>query len=152
MSDDEIGVAEINFVSSRDAYGAWIEAEVVSNLEEEPSPEYKVYKYFKLTKNDRVLNNEVVKGYDVLFSVSSAWAAERKIKGGEVVLLHLVDDRWVDLDTEYLKQENGYYLSKATTPDFSYFAIAGKVSQEAEHGISLYTEEKVELVTSEGSV
>lgn len=44
-----------------------------------------------------------------------------------IVALRLVDEKWVELPTKFLKEEGGFYHFSAETSGFSYFALAEKL-------------------------
>jgi len=62
---------------------------------------------------------------DILFTVSSAWLAGHGLAPGAVVMLRNHDNGWQELPTrlDHTAGDLNYYI--ATTPGFSYFAIAG---------------------------
>jgi hypothetical protein len=66
------------------------------------------------------------------FEVSKEWVDIQGAEIEDVVLLHFVNDTWVELETSYLNGED-LLLFEATTESFSVFAVGVKV--EGENGI-----------------
>jgi PGF-pre-PGF domain-containing protein len=62
------------------------------------------------------------------FRVDKNWLSKSDYAFDDVVLLKYNEDtgNWEQLPTEFIGEENGYYLYRATTPAFSWFAIGLK--------------------------
>jgi PGF-pre-PGF domain-containing protein len=69
--------------------------------------------------NPGVFSNAVIS-----FQVSNAWITEHQVNPAQVTMLRNHDGVWSTLPTTYLGQNGNYYTYTATTPGFSYFAVA----------------------------
>ena len=62
----------------------------------------------------------------ISFRVTGSWLAAHHLTPENLVMLRNHDGAWTPLPTAYLRQEGNYYYFTATTPGFSYFAVAGR--------------------------
>jgi PGF-pre-PGF domain-containing protein len=60
----------------------------------------------------------------ISFRVISRWLAANQITPDQLTLFRNHDGTWIPLPTTYLREEGNYYYFSATTPGFSYFAVA----------------------------
>ena len=58
------------------------------------------------------------------FSVPQSWLNEHGFTDGDIVMMHYENGQWQTLDTRCVSQDGGNVLYRATTPGFSYFAVA----------------------------
>ncbi|MCX6689202.1 MAG: PGF-pre-PGF domain-containing protein [Methanoregula sp.] len=72
------------------------------------------------------INPGAINYADIMFSVNRAWLTEHALAPDDVVMLRYADNQWTELPTklDHTTDEMSYYI--ATTPGFSYFAIADK--------------------------
>ena len=85
----------------------------------------KLFKYLKLdTKN---LADSAIGNAEIEFFVSNAWMKENIVAEADISLFRYTDNQWHELPTVQIGSDatNAYY--RASTPGFSYFAIASKV-------------------------
>ncbi|WP_319642262.1 PGF-pre-PGF domain-containing protein [Methanovulcanius yangii] len=61
----------------------------------------------------------------IFFRVPQAWLASNGYDSGDIVLMHYNEETgtWDELPTEYTGEDGNYYLYRAETPSFSWFAI-----------------------------
>ncbi|WP_456474460.1 PGF-pre-PGF domain-containing protein, partial [Candidatus Pyrohabitans sp.] len=87
-----------------------------------PEPAREVYRYFRIEykKPDTYIEKA-----EVVFRVSKAWLKEENINPSTVVMLRYAK-RWEELETQPLGEDEGFFIYKAATPEFSYFAVAGE--------------------------
>ena len=62
----------------------------------------------------------------ISFRVAGSWMAANHITPENIVMLRNHEGTWTSLPTTYLRQEGNYYYFTATTPGFSYFAVAAR--------------------------
>ncbi|MFA4861244.1 PGF-pre-PGF domain-containing protein [Methanoregula sp.] len=86
--------------------------------------------YYRITVN--WINPDAIDHADIVFSVNKAWLDERHIPPEQVVLLRYVGNQWVELPTSLKQTGAAAYEFGATTPGFSYFAVARKAGTAAQ--------------------
>ena len=86
----------------------------------------KVNSILEISKNNIVLKEGVLNPPTVSFKVAKTWLSENGVGASNVVLLRLVDGTWTELATTQGADDGTYVRYTATTPGFSYFAIAEK--------------------------
>jgi PGF-pre-PGF domain-containing protein len=62
----------------------------------------------------------------ITFSLSGAWLTANELTPGDIVMLRNHGGQWVELPTTFDHQDGTTYYFTATTPGFSYFAVAGR--------------------------
>jgi len=60
----------------------------------------------------------------ISFQVTNTWMNEHQINPTQLVMLRNHDGVWSSLPTTYIGPSGNFYTYKATTPGFSYFAVA----------------------------
>ena len=63
----------------------------------------------------------------ILFALSGAWMRENDLTPTDVVMLRDYNAEWTELPTKFDHLDGDTYYFSATTPGFSYFAVAGRV-------------------------
>jgi PGF-pre-PGF domain-containing protein len=64
---------------------------------------------------------------EIVFAVKSAWLRDHVLTPADVVVLRNHNNQWAELPTRFDHQDGDTYYFTATTPGFSYFAVAGKL-------------------------
>ena len=85
------------------------------------APPTTVYQYISITSSTIP---GVVSQTLIDFTVPQSWLTEHGFATGDIVMMHNVDGQWQTLNTRFVSQSNGNVFYQATTPGFSYFAIA----------------------------
>ena len=84
-----------------------------------------VYAYIEITPNGFSTNN--VKQAKVDFKVEKSWLADNGFKQEEMALNRYHGEKWNELPTEVLSDDDTYVYYRAITPGFSSFAILPKI-------------------------
>lgn len=82
-----------------------------------------VYQY--LVANLTYTTDEAIAGAVFTFEVPAAWVEGQGRSPEGIALWRYHDGAWTPLPTEVIREENGMVHFRATSPGFSYFAIAG---------------------------
>jgi PGF-pre-PGF domain-containing protein len=64
----------------------------------------------------------------ISFEVSMTWLSNHGLAPEDIVLMRFHNNEWTELPTTYLYEAGGAYYFTATTPGFSYFAIANRAN------------------------
>ncbi|PAV13152.1 hypothetical protein ASJ81_18625 [Methanosarcina spelaei] len=90
-----------------------------------------VYKYFNLwVGNSGFATSKNIENPELCFKVEKSWLQDKKIDQTSVTLNIYNDKKWSQLPVKLLKEDNQYLYFTAQPPTFSFFAIAGKATQE----------------------
>lgn len=81
-----------------------------------------VYQY--LAANLTYTTDDAISEATFTFSVPMSWLKEQGLAPGSVSLWRYHDGAWTALPTEVLREEGGHVVYRATSPGFSYFAVA----------------------------
>ncbi len=84
----------------------------------------KVYKYLEISATN--VEGKVDKA-TIKTLVSKKWVSDNQLTSDKVALFRLVNSAWVELPTT-VSEEGSNYVLTSTSPGFSYFSIAEKVS------------------------
>ena len=69
------------------------------------------------------ITDENIDGANITFKVNKSWLEENNVSYENIRLFRYHDGEWIELNTTFVKQEDGVYYFKSFTPGFSYFAI-----------------------------
>lgn len=83
----------------------------------------RVFQYLDITSSI-----EEFADVELLFEVDADWLADNALVADDVVLLRLVGDDWVELETQAVSQGESVVTFRASTPGFSLFAIGERSS------------------------
>ncbi len=85
------------------------------------TPNTTVYQYISIVSSaiPGVVNQTTLD-----FSVPRSWLTEHGFTDGDIVMMHYENGQWQTLDTCFVSRDGGNVLYRATTPGFSYFAVA----------------------------
>ena len=101
------------------------------------------------------INSGAIDHADISFAVNRTWLTEHSLTPEDVLMLRYMDNRWIELPTKLDRFDGDAFYYIASTPDFPYFAIAGKVNLagSAVNGIVTVTKtEKVAVPESTSAV
>ena len=88
-----------------------------------------VYQYLEI--NHTNLKEEDVRNSKIKFRVNKSWTTEKYINISTMKLSRYHNNTWNDLSTEFLGEDQEYYIYEAETPGFSVFAIKGNIRFDA---------------------
>lgn len=84
------------------------------------------YKYLEIVKNN--IQESDIQSAQITFTVDKSWLAQNSISQENIALYRYVGGAWTMLPTIIVSSEGNVVTFQATTPGFSYFAIASKES------------------------
>jgi len=84
----------------------------------------KVYNYLEVNKTN--ITDDAIKSVIINFKVPKSWFTQNNISFDGVSLYRYTGNKWVLLSTLVDRMDNTSVYFKATSPGFSYFAIAAK--------------------------
>jgi len=130
--DSEIGIKQIQIEVNNEAQNVKITVRKYNNKPANVSVEKtgKVYRYLQIgTEN---LEGKLEKGI-VTIQVEKNWMIENSVERGDVALFKFdkSSEKWNELITNYVDEDDNYYYYDAELTSFSYFAI-GEKSVEGE--------------------
>jgi PGF-pre-PGF domain-containing protein len=101
-----------------------------------------VYKYFNLwVGTGGFASSKNIENSVVCFKVEKAWLQDKNIDQASITLNRYGDKKWSQLPVKLLCEDNKYLYFTAKTPEFSFFAIAGKqVERESGTAVKPVTE------------
>jgi len=79
------------------------------------------------------VNPSSISSGTITFAVSESWLTDHGLTSADIVLMRYHDGVWVELPTTYQYDAGGVCYFTATTPGFSYFAIASRAGTAAEN-------------------
>lgn len=83
-----------------------------------------IYHYEKITPYN--FNDSSIKDMIISFRIRNKWLKDNNLKVEDIVLRRYTY-HWVELDTIFIKEKDGYSYFEAKSPGFSYFAIGNKL-------------------------
>jgi len=130
IAKSNIGFTEIKIDVSNKVNSVTIETMA---LKAKPSgkdkPSEKVYQYLQV--NPKKISDLDIKRAVIKFRVEKNWFAENAVSEDDVVLMRYTD-KWDELSTTKLSSDSSYAHYQATSPGFSYFAVAVKAAETPE--------------------
>jgi len=120
LSFDRTAVSSINLTAAGRIDGVMVTLEpVIAGPEGLDGP---VYQYIQADLT--YTTADAISGAAFTFSVPMSWLKEQGLAPADVSLWRYHDGAWTALPTEVLRDEGGRVVYRATSPGFSYFAVA----------------------------
>ncbi|WP_265582428.1 lectin like domain-containing protein [Methanofollis aquaemaris] len=132
-------VTEITLTAAKRIDGVMV---TVAPVDEGPDGlDSAVYQY--LTANLTYVTDDAIAEANFTFDVPAAWLNEHGLAPDEVALWRYHNETWVALPTEIVREESGRIVYRATSPGFSYFAVAA--GRAIEPAVTVPSAESVDL-------
>jgi PGF-pre-PGF domain-containing protein len=98
-----------------------------STLVSDP-PSDEIYKYLNTwVGNSGFATSENIENPVICFKVEKSWVQDKKIDQSSIALNRYSDKTWEQLQTSQSGEDDDYLYYTAKTPEYSFFAITGKV-------------------------
>jgi len=92
----------------------------------------KAYRFMDIEAEN--LNDTTTEEATIQFDVNTSWINDNDINVSTVRLERYTDNAWEKLPTEHIEQTGDKHIFNATTPGFSYFAVATEQDQTNDDG------------------
>jgi len=126
-----LGVTGITFVSKNVRSNVFLSVERLdgepANLSSEPVGD--VFLFLKISLAN--IGTSDLQSATIDFKVNKSWIDANSIDPASIKLYRYVGSEWVALDTALSSSDSEFYYYSASTPGFSYFAIAGMKEEAA---------------------
>ncbi|PIZ51965.1 hypothetical protein COY27_01900 [Candidatus Woesearchaeota archaeon CG_4_10_14_0_2_um_filter_33_13] len=125
-ANGEMGVTDVQFGLTKEMWGIWLKFEKKDSLPSNVKTLGKeVYKFVEVSKSITIKDSYITNA-KVDFKVLKSWLSDKKLGKDNIALFRYVDGQWVALATTMGEDDGTYVHYSASTPGFSYFAIAQK--------------------------
>lgn len=129
LSFENVDVLDITINLKSDASNVEIE---ISKLSGKPTditddPIGIAYSYINI--NTKNLNSPDIESATIQFKVENSWIEDNKMDPDTVKLNRYASNKWSELSTSKLSEDDKYMYYEAETPGFSYFAITGEKTE-----------------------
>lgn len=142
IENGEIGFTKVEFNAKKKLYTSNMKvikvAQLPSSIDSYSKP---TYKYIEVRTGN--LDEKDIENAQISFKVTKSWLSENNLESNKIALFRYVNEQWIKLETTLGEDDGEYVHYTASTPGFSYFAIAA--SQEP--AIQLPVETPVETPT-----
>ncbi|MCK4590042.1 MAG: PGF-pre-PGF domain-containing protein, partial [Nanoarchaeota archaeon] len=123
IDNGEIGFTKVEFKTKKELYSSNMKVikvvQLPSNVDSHEKP---AYKYIEIRTGN--LEEKNIEEAKINFKVAKSWLTENNLNQENIALFRHVNENWIQLTTT-LGQDDGEFIHyTASTPGFSYFAIA----------------------------
>jgi PGF-pre-PGF domain-containing protein len=118
-SSNDDAIVSIKLIAKNKINSGNLDKTELNELEEKKLLIENVFKYVKITFSESNNLSEAV----IKFRVSKEWLKQNNANRNDVVLMRLIENEWIELETKLSQGDNDYFYYEAVTPGFSYFAI-----------------------------
>jgi len=125
--ESDESIVSIELVAKNRVQLALLKKNEINELEENNFTK-PVYKYAEILFDEQ----ENLDHAKIEFRVKKKWVEEQGADKSDIVLLRLIKDKWVELETKLDKTTNEYHYYTAVTPGFSHFAISLREKENLE--------------------
>lgn len=94
------------------------------------------------------INPDAIDHADIVFAVENTWLTEQGLKPEDIVVMRYTNGAWTELPTVEDSKDDQFTYVRATTPGFSYFAIAGKTNTTTETGANITSNSTIATIAS----
>jgi PGF-pre-PGF domain-containing protein len=120
------GISKISIVTKTGLSNVQVSIKPVEKPAEIPNPDKKVLNYIEINFGS---SNENIQSAKITFSLKKSDIRKQNIDSGTIKLLRYANGQWQELETKLGFEDLDTLTFEATTPGFSYFAIAGNEIQ-----------------------
>jgi|GEM_PF-195959 len=120
---DDTPFSQITVRTSEDVESMMITAKWMTDLPKEiPGPEYEVFGYVMVSP--QYVTDDQIRNATIEFSIPIPWITFSGMENRDVALMRYHNNTWQQLKTEFLYENLDLAHYSASSPGFSYFAIA----------------------------
>ena len=148
IENGEIGFTGVEFNAKKKLYTSNMKviklAQLPSSVDSYDKP---TYKYIEVRTGN--LGESDIENARISFKVTKAWLSENNLESSQIALFRYVIGQWVKLETTLGEDDGEYVHYTASTPGFSYFAIAASEEPAASAPVETPVETPTETIPPE---